>query len=659
MDGGSLNITAEKTAQLKQLFPEIFAEDKIDWERLRLAFGEDVFVKDEHYELSWAGKADARKEIQKPTTATATLRPKPDESVRFETTGNVFIAGENLEALRVLQRSYFGKVKLIYIDPPYNTGSDSFVYPDDYAERKNDYEQRAGLIDARGFLNKQDLWKKNAKENGQFHSVWLSMMFPRLYLARNLLREDGVIFVSIDDNEAANLKLLLDEIFGEENFVGQLVWEKKKKGTFLSNQISRVKEYVLLYAKNILNAPSFIAEINTEIETYPCINPSNRRSKRIFRKGMISKYKDKNITLAAGTKISASTMDIIYTTELLIREGLLVNDVIVEGNWRYGQELIDEYAQKGELYFTEDLYIRRIVKEPRYKILKDLLPRVGDDEDSSFKSFNVDNLFEDGWGSNEDGAQEFRDLFDNQVFVDYPKPKKLIAKLIATLRDKDALILDFFAGSGTTAQAVLDLNQEDGGNRKFLLIQLPEPLDEQSEAFKAGYKTIADICAARIKKVLAKFEADRRAALDFGGNAPDWGFRAYALDSSNFKAWRSDVAGEDAILGQMALLREPLAEYRDGDDAAMLTELCLKAGLPLSVDAQERQIDGCKIYDIERGTLWVALERVTLPLFRHIAEAKPGQFVTLSSLFAGEDADETLSNATLQLHEADVKFTII
>ena len=222
----------------------------------------------------------------------------------------------------------------------------------------------------------------------------------------------------------------------------------------------------------------------------------------------------------------------------------------------------------------------------------------------------------------------------------------------------DDLILDFFAGSGTTAQAVLELNQEDGGHRRFLLIQLPEPLDEQSEAFKAGYKTIADICAARIKKVLAKFEADRRAALDFGGNAPDWGFRAYALDYSNFKAWRSDVAGEDAILGQMALLREPLSEYR-GSDAAMLTELCLKAGLPLSAERAERQIDGCKIHDIERGTMWVALERVTLPLFRHIAEAKPGQFVTLSGLFAGEDADETLSNATLQLHESGVKFTII
>ena len=238
MDGSSLNITAEKTAQLKQLFPDIFAEDKIDWERLRLAFGENVFVKDEHYELSWAGKADARKEIQKPTTAT--LRPKPDESVRFETTGNAFIAGENLEALRVLQRSYFGKVKLIYIDPPYNTGSDSFVYPDDYAERKSDYEQRAGLIDARGFLNKQDLWKKNAKENGQFHSVWLSMMFPRLYLARNLLREDGVMFVSIDYNEEANLRLLMNEIFGEENYRNTMYVARIKKNIQETDQVKRM-----------------------------------------------------------------------------------------------------------------------------------------------------------------------------------------------------------------------------------------------------------------------------------------------------------------------------------------------------------------------------------------------------------------------------------
>ena len=627
MDGSSLNITAEKTAQLKQLFPDIFAEDKIDWERLRLAFGEEVFVKDEHYELSWAGKADARKEIQKPTTAT--LRPKPDESVRFETTGNAFIAGENLEALRVLQRAYFGKVKLIYIDPPYNTGSDSFVYPDDYAERKSDYEQRAGLIDARGFLNKQDLWKKNAKENGQFHSVWLSMMFPRLYLARNLLREDGVMFVSIDDNEQANLKLMLDEIFGQENFIAAFIWEARsgKGGTisFVSNQ----HEYILCYSKNIERL-----RLRMDVKIKNGGNYEDEKGK-YFREllrqwGQGDRREDRP---SMYFPISYQGIEVYPKRS----DGS-------EGRWRFGKKTIEQMQQDEELDFVmenDSWNVYRKIREGKQSISA---------TDSILRKI----------GTSATGTIELKDLFGEKVF-NTTKPIDLVKYLINLVildPNSNELVFDFFAGSGTTAQAVLELNQEDGGHRRFLLIQLPEPLDEQSEAFKAGYKTIADICAARIKKVLAKFEADRRAALDFGGNAPDWGFRAYALDYSNFKAWRSDVAGEDAILGQMALLREPLSEYRGGD-AAMLTELCLKAGLPLSAERAERQIEGCKIYDIERGTMWIALERVTLPLFRHIAEAKPGQFVTLSSLFAGEDADEIMSNATLQLHEAGVKFTII
>ena len=627
MDGSSLNITAEKTAQLKQLFPDIFAEDKIDWERLRLAFGEEAFVKDEHYELSWAGKADARKEIQKPTTAT--LRPKPDESIRFETTGNAFIAGENLEALRVLQRAYFGKVKLIYIDPPYNTGSDSFVYPDDYAERKSDYEQRAGLIDARGFLNKQDLWKKNAKENGQFHSVWLSMMFPRLYLARNLLREDGVMFVSIDDNEQANLKLMLDEIFGQENFVANIIWQKRTSPDSRL-LLSAAHDSILVYARSF-------EKLNDALNLAP-LDEKRRNDYTNLDNDDRGVWASRDITGQTGHATPSQFYEITTPngTKYLPPSGRC---------WTISKNSFEKLVSENRIWFGKDGGNR-----PRLKLfLSEIKGK------SSWTWWSNKEV-----GHNQEGTKELNELLELGDIFNNPKPTRLIKRILqlSTNANEEHIVLDFFAGSGTTAQAVLELNQEDGGHRRFLLIQLPEPLDEQSEAFKAGYKTIADICAARIKKVLAKFEADRRAALDFGGNAPDWGFRAYALDYSNFKAWRSDVAGEDAILGQMALLREPLSEYR-GSDAAMLTELCLKAGLPLSAERAERQIDGCKIHDIERGTMWVALERVTLPLFRHIAEAKPGQFVTLSSLFAGEDADEIMSNATLQLHEAGVKFTII
>jgi adenine-specific DNA-methyltransferase len=243
----SLDVLAAKVAQLRELFPEVLAEGKIDFKRLKDVLGYEVVFSNEHYELSWAGKAEARAEIQKTTSATLI----PDNGgIGAEGCGNIFIEGENLEVLHVLQRSYFGKIKMIYIDPPYNTGNDSFVYPDDYSERQSDYKKRTGITNEEGFLNKQDLWKKNTKENGQFHSVWLSMMYPRLYLARNLLREDGVIFISIDDNEQANLKLLCDEIFGAENFVANVVWQKKYAVSNDDPGIAPMHDHVLVFQKS-------------------------------------------------------------------------------------------------------------------------------------------------------------------------------------------------------------------------------------------------------------------------------------------------------------------------------------------------------------------------------------------------------------------------
>ncbi len=247
MDGQSLDVTAEKIAQLRAIFPEVFSENKIDFARLKAILGESVVFPNEHYELNWAGKAEARKEIQKQTTAT--LIPDKGNSVDFDAAGNIFIEGENLEVLRVLQKSYFGKVKMIYIDPPYNTGNDSFVYPDDYAERQADYNKHTGITNGDGDLNGQDLWRKNTRENGQFHSVWLSMMYPRLYLARNLLREDGLIFVSIDDNEQTNLKQLMDEIFGEENFVAVFPWRKRTAKSDVPFGVSQDYEWILSYTR--------------------------------------------------------------------------------------------------------------------------------------------------------------------------------------------------------------------------------------------------------------------------------------------------------------------------------------------------------------------------------------------------------------------------
>lgn len=249
MDGKSLTPEQEKLNALKQVLPEVFAEGKVDWEKLKATLGEDINFSNERYVLNWAGKSEAFKVLQ--ATTTKTLVPAKDESVNFDETEHIFIEGENLEVLKVLQKSYFGKVKMIYIDPPYNTGNDSFIYPDKFSETKADYEKRVGDKDEEGYMTKDGMFKKNSKENGQYHSNWLNMMMPRLYLAKNLLKQDGVIFVSIDDNEVHNLRLLMNEIFGEENFIGNVVWERSFSPVNLKKHFSESHDYLLVYSKNL------------------------------------------------------------------------------------------------------------------------------------------------------------------------------------------------------------------------------------------------------------------------------------------------------------------------------------------------------------------------------------------------------------------------
>lgn len=650
----SLDIFAEKLAKLRELFPEVLSEGKIDFKRLQSVLGEEVLFHKEHYELSWAGKSDARTQIQKATSATLI----PTDTVGTADGNNIFIEGENLEVLHVLQRAYFGKIKMIYIDPPYNTGNDSFVYPDDYSERQDEYKKRAGIIDENGFLNKQDCWKKNSKENGQFHSVWLSMMYPRLYLARNLLREDGVIFISIDDNEQANLKLLCDEIFGAENFIACLVWEKKKKGTFLSNTVTSIKEYVLAYSKNKIIFQGLIGEINHAEETYPCINASNKSGIRIIPAGIPSNFREENHFLPKGSIISVSTMELILHSDLVIKNSVLAQDLIIEGHWRYQQDLMTEYALNNELYITQDLYLRRIVKEPRHKTLKDLLPRVGTDENSTYKTLNINNLFADGWGSNEDGEEELRQLLENKAVLDFPKPKKLIEKLIVSIRDSDAIILDFFAGSGTTAHAVLDLNEQDGGNRQFICVQMPEVLDETSEAYKAGYRTIADICKTRISKVVEKIQTERdsqkQSDLIPAESKQVLGFKSFKLAPSNFKQWRSDVDEAD-ILAQLELFKDSEQPHSEND--AMLVELLLKAGLPLTTKVEIHTVAGQAIYSVQSGKLLFFFDDYNESVKAFIFTLKPKRVVCLNRVFKNDDP--ALTNFQLGLKDAGCELQII
>ncbi|MBQ2870850.1 site-specific DNA-methyltransferase [bacterium] len=355
---------------------------------------------------------------------------------------NFLVEGDNLASLKLLEKTHKGKIDVIYIDPPYNTKNKDFIYDDIFIDNVDGFR----------------------------HSKWVSFIQPRLKLAKSLLTQGGVIFISIDDNEQAALKMLCDNIFGEHNFVSQLVWEKKKKGSFLSDSITNIKEYILVYTNNKLAFKGLIGEVNDNTETYPCINAVNKREVRKIPKGIKSNYKEKNHFLPAGTIISDTTMNIIFLTDLIIKDNVLAEDVEIEGNWRYSQDAMWEYGLKGEIYITRDLYLRRIVSQARHKMMKDLLPRVGNDTELTYNSLiDINDLFASGWGSNEDADEELRLILGKQKLFDYPKPTRLLTKLLLATRKPNAVCLDFFAGSGTFGHAVMSSNLLDNGIRKFIL----------------------------------------------------------------------------------------------------------------------------------------------------------------------------------------------
>ncbi|MEA3353415.1 MAG: site-specific DNA-methyltransferase [Campylobacterota bacterium] len=594
----------EQIQELKDIFPEIFEDGKIDIEIFKNILFDLPDEKVEHYSFNWNGKKDCYKKIKEKTNSTLKL----DDDTSIPDGDNVFIEGDNLEVLKLLQNSYHKKVKMIYIDPPYNKDKD-FVYSDTWGDSITNYLIQTDQLRDEGYTTSK------TNSTGRRHTNWLNMIYPRLWLSRNLLKDDGVIFVSIDDDEVHNLRKVMDEIYGEENFIGQLVWEKKKKGTFLSNSLTNIKEYVIVYSKRIDNFNGLIGEINHEVETYPCINASNKRDLRTIKAGIKSKYKEKNYFLPKGSEISASTMSIILQSDLKIENGLLSEDVTLESNWRYDQKNIDLYASNDELYLTQDLYIRRIVKEPREKTLKDLLTRVGDNEELTYKDFDKNHLFIDGWGTNEDAEEELRVLLNAKGVMDYPKPSKLIKKLITSIRDENAVILDFFAGSGTTAQAVMELNQEDNGNRKYILVQLPEATDEKSEAYKNGYKKISDITKERIKRVIEK--------LDYKD-----GFKSYRLDKSNFQVFselkkRPNDSFEDIVkMLKMSVFNRNIFT-QSAKELDIVYEVGLKNGFSLSASSKDvnlGQYKAIKLYEEDREFYFCFADKVQTDIQEFILE---------------------------------------
>lgn len=622
--------------KLAELFPNCVTETAegkaIDFDLLKQELNHAVVEgTKERYRLEWPGKKEAIVTANIPTTKT--LRPVREDSVDFDNTENLYIEGDNLEVLKLLQESYLGKIKMIYIDPPYNTGND-FVYKDNFSKDTQEELLESGQKDEYRLR-----LVANPETAGRYHSDWLSMMYPRLKLARNLLTDDGVIFISIDDNEGHNLRKLCDDVFGENNFISDLVWEKKKKGTFLSKTITNVKEYVFVYAKNKISFNGLIGEINDEEATYPCINASNKREIRKIPPGIPSKFRETNYTLPKGETISVTTMDLLLHSDLIIKDGVLASELVIEGNWRYSQEAMHEYALKKEIYITQDLYLRRIVKESRSKTLKDLLPRVGKNKDANHKQINTKNLFEDGWGSNEDGEEELRLIFENKSILDYPKPKKLIEKLIASVRAKDSIVLDFFSGSATTAHAVMELNALDNNNLKFIMVQLPEVTDKDSDVYKAGYKNICEIGKERIRRTAKKIKDETGADIDYG-------FRVYRLDESNMR----DVyyRPQDYNQGSLDLFADNVKPDRTPDD--LLAQVMLDWGLPLSLKIEQTNIAGRQVYKVAEDSLYACFDKgIDENFAKAIAKDKPLRIVFRDNGFKDDTAKTNVKQLLKQL----------
>ncbi len=701
MDLRSLDVAEDKRRQLAQLFPEVVTEVReegggttnghestrmgryryaVDFEKLKGVLGEFSEILEnqrERYGMTWPGKNECLKIIQQPSIAT--LKPCREESINFDETENLFIEGDNLEALKLLQKAYYGKVKMIYIDPPYNTGKE-FIYPDKYSENLDTYLSYTGQVDAEGRK-----FSTNTEAEGRFHSKWLNMMLPRLYLARNLLRDDGVIFISIDDHEVKNLRELCDEVFGEENFVAQLIWEGANKND--ARQIGIAHEYVIVYSRSRIDLPVGwrIAKEGTEpvfkeVERLKkkhgkdfkaaseelaswfrsmkaTTSFSLRRFRNIDERGA---YKEDDPTAPGGRHFNLMNP----------RTGELI-PLRKNRGWGFDQETFNRLVEEGRITFVTptSVMVRRYLHET--------------------DSVTPPSVF---YQPARSASERLGKLLGQNIF-DYPKDEFIIAKFLEMSTGASSqpdIILDFFSGSCTTAHAVLELNKQDGGNRKFIMVQLPEPCDEKSEAYKAGYKTIADIGKERIRRVIKKRSEDEPRidtnkheskqeqlfsdpeisvhSCPFVVQSPP-GFRVFKLALSNFRLWDGSQPGEDPekIAKQLELHEQHIDPNATPED--LLYELLLKAGFPLTTKVEplylfdgklqneEPRIDtnqheskdknigvhSCSlvvpsVFSIAEGALLICLQdEITKELIKAMADADPLQVICLDSGFKNND----------------------
>lgn len=658
LDLRSHDIAEDKRQELLRLFPDIRTEGgKLDLERLKLALGESVDVGKERYGMTWPGKADCFKTIQMPSLAT--LRPCPEESINFDRTENLIIEGDNLEVLKLLQKSYLGKIKMIYIDPPYNTGND-FIYPDNYSESLQTYLEYTGQVDAEG-----KKFSTNAETDGRFHSKWLNMMYPRLYLARNLLQEDGAILISVDDTELDNLRKIGAEVFGEENLIACLVWEKGRKND--AKLFSVGHEYLVVYAKSLerlketrtiwreekpgakeiwdeyvrlreihgSNDKKVEHDIQLWFQQLPKTHPSKKwaRYRRIDANGP---WRDRDISWPGG---DGPTYDVPHPVT-----GKPCK--VPEAGWRYSSpEEMQRQIKLGLVEFRADH------TEPPFRKahIRPVPDELGENDAPADEAESVDDeLATQVRGSyfykqSQVAVKYLRKLMGAKLF-DNPKDHEEIAKLLKYMlgTSTNDIILDFFAGSGTTAEAVLSLNHERASDYRFILVQLPEPCNPKERAGKAalnaGLSTIADITKERVRRVIKKLKDEDAGKLDLEGAKPqDRGFQVFKLAESNFKPWNAEGPQEaGALEKQLDLHVDHIRDGRTADD--LLYELLLKSGYPLTAPVEVLQLAGKQVHSVAGGVFFVCLEReLTLELIRAIAGKKPERVVCLDEGFSGND----------------------
>ena len=581
IDGMSMNIEQTNMDKLKSVFPECFAEGKLDIDKLLSLCGEYIDNDFEKYKFEWKGKSECLRLAQK--RSTGTLRPCVEESVNWDTTKNLYIEGDNLEVLKLLQTSYYRKVKMIYIDPPYNTGND-FVYNDSFADPIARYKEVT-----------QQTTKSNPETMGKYHTNWLNMMYPRLRLASNLLRDDGVIFISIDDNEVDNLKKLCNEVFGEENFVGNIIIKSNPRGSMSVSQLAQQHEYLIIYTKNLQ-----ICKIIGHNLTEEMANEYKYEDE-------YGKYRLLGLRQRGGFWRRSERPLLYYP----IYVNTINGDVSLVENEKYNYKVLPYQPTTGEDR-TWRWSKEKFINEKERVLAKEIKRNGNDDWDIFTKDYlgnslgevrktKVKSMWDDKNMNYQNGTTELKNIFNNNIPFNFPKPVELIKKIISMVGlDYNDIILDFFSGSATTAHAVMQLNKEDGGNRQFIMVQLPEVCDEKSEAYKAGYKNICEIGKERIRRAGAKLiETDEQIKIDDNKNTLDVGFKVFKLDTSNLKTWDNTPIEDEQINLLYDRMNSMINRVKnDRSDLDMVCEIMLKIGVPLTYSITPIEINNKTAYAI-------------------------------------------------------------